>query len=119
MSMSLKKQNPVALFLRKGIRLATGSSAKGFPLRPEHLFASVQKLQRCPGRLPGFERRRLATIFTVARPRGILTRFPCSSRSTRDTRTHLKELGTFCSYESGASYHELEGKSKPFPKVDL
>ena len=36
-----------------------------------------------------------AILFTVARPRGILTRFPILPAFTRDTRTHLKELGTY------------------------
>jgi len=35
-----------------------------------------------------------AILFTVARPRGILTRFPILPAFMRDTRTHLKELGT-------------------------
>jgi hypothetical protein len=52
-------------------------SGKEKSLRPEHLFAGIQKLQQRPGRSPGFcIAASLATIFTVARPRGILTRFP-------------------------------------------
>jgi hypothetical protein len=52
------------------------------PVRPERLSASVQKLQSL-GRSPGLENAAFATpevvsssLITVARPRGILTRFP-------------------------------------------
>jgi hypothetical protein len=69
---------------------------KNARVRPEHLFAGVQKLQTASGQVSWLLHRRFkqAAIFTVARPRGIFTRFPYSSRSTRDTRTHLKEPGT-------------------------
>ena len=54
----LKIQNPATSLPRESDRLATGP----FPerkksLRPEHLFAGVQKLQQRPGRSPDFEHR--------------------------------------------------------------
>jgi len=50
------------------------------PVRPERLSASVQKLQSL-GRSPGLEsgyrsQQHDSSLNTVARPRGILTRFP-------------------------------------------
>jgi hypothetical protein len=53
---------------------ATGGTLNE-PVLPERLSASVQKLQSILGRSPGFENE-LTFSFTVARPRGIHTRFP-------------------------------------------
>ena len=75
----LKIQNPVTLSATQRRQAGDGIfSGKEKSLRPEHLFAGVQKLQQRPGRSPGFciAAKTEATIFTVARPRGILTRFP-------------------------------------------
>ena len=57
-------------------RLSDGtvSGKKNFPLRPERLFAGIPKLRKHSGRSPGFASP--GEAFTVARPRGILTRFP-------------------------------------------
>ena len=60
-------------------------------LRPEHLFASVHKLQFVQAGLLAWHRL-TSSAFTVARPRGILTRFPILPAFMRGTRTHLKEL---------------------------
>src|SRR5262249_9784725 len=56
-----------------------------FPLRPERLFAGIQELQKRSGRSPGFLLRRPAKSFTVARPRGIFTRFPILPAFMRGT----------------------------------
>jgi hypothetical protein len=54
-----KNKIPSPLLPRESDRLATGPfpEREKFPLRPEHLFAGVQKLQHRPGRSPDFDRR--------------------------------------------------------------
>ena len=111
-TLSFKIKIPSPFCHPKADRLATGSLFREeFPLRPEHLFAGVQKLQPHSGRSPGFDHRE-ATIFTVARPRGILTRFPILPALMRDTRTLLKEPGAQRSVNAVATYHGHQLKSK-------
>jgi hypothetical protein len=56
LQISLKIQNPVTSSATRSDRLATGSFSEKqkFPLRPEHLFAGVQKLLQRSGRSPDF-----------------------------------------------------------------
>jgi hypothetical protein len=78
-----KQKSRRSLVLREKEQ-AVGGTGNRFrePVRPERLSASVQKLQSL-GRSPGLENAAFATpevvsssLITVARPRGILTRFP-------------------------------------------
>jgi hypothetical protein len=114
--LKLKIQNPVTLFCRaKASGWRRDLFRKEKSLRPEHLFAGVQKLQQRPGRSPGFciIAQTKATIFTVARPRGILTRFPILPALSGTPKRILKEPGnvTF-RLIAGASYHAHRRKSK-------
>jgi len=76
-------------------------SEKENSLRPEHLFAGVQKQQQRPGRSPGF----CIAAFTKRRSSQWRDRAGISPASLffplpkRDTQTHLKEPGTRCSYD--------------------
>jgi hypothetical protein len=86
-----QKQNPVTSCLGEKATGSDGILQRENPLRPEHLFAGVQKLLSVRAGLLALLRS-LSAAFTVARPRGILTRFPILPAFMRGTRTHLKEL---------------------------
>ena len=65
--------------------------ASGFPRRPEHLSRAF-KTATAFGQVSWLRHRfRLAMNFTVARPRGIHTRFPILPASMRGTRTQFQK----------------------------
>ena len=85
--MRSKTQNPAAFLLRESDRLATGFVRKEISHCGLNTFARAFK--SCNSIQAGLLALIVApaTIFTVARPRGILTRFPILPAFMRDTRT--------------------------------
>jgi len=91
----LKIQNPVTISATRKRQADDGIfSWKRIPRSGLNTLArGVRKLQTASGQVSGLcivtsE----ATIFTVARPRGILTRFPFLPAQRGTPKTHLKEL---------------------------
>jgi len=82
--LSLKIKNPVT-FCRAKWTGGDGIFSRKFPRRPEHLSRAF-KTATAFGQVSWLRHRfRLATNFTVARPRGIHTRFPILPASMRGT----------------------------------
>jgi hypothetical protein len=109
---SAKDKIPSPFLPRKSDRLATGSFLRReFPWRPEHPCARRSKAATASGQVSWLLHRRFKRddLHSGATARDSHP-LPYSSRSTRDTQTHLKELY----FDRSARYHACPMKSKMF-----
>jgi len=81
-----KKQNPLTSWIQQGNSGISGLERK--PVAAKTPCASVDKAAEHSGQVSWLQKRNIVSI-TVARPRGILTRFPILSVTTEHPNANL------------------------------